>query len=154
MKHLLTLTLALLLALPAFTQNQEEAIKKVCLAETQAWLDADLNAWVATHAQHENETLAYTNPDGTWGNMVGWANIYKAIKEGAATAEKNTAKLSVDNFKTIIQTNMAFAMYDQTLTDAVGKASKSREHRSLILKDGQWKIVAVMAYYEVAEVKK
>lgn len=152
MKHLLTI--ALLFALPAFAQSQEDAIKKVCLAETQAWLDNDLNAWAATHAQHENETIAYTNPDGTWGNMVGWANIYKTIKEGAATAEKNTAKLADDNFKTIVQGSMAFAMYDQSLTDAAGKVSKSRENRVLTLKDGQWKIVAVMAFYQLAEVKK
>ena len=66
MKHLLLLTL--LLSLPIFAQSQEEAIKKVCMAETQAWLDADFNAWVATHAQHENETVAWTNPDGSFVN--------------------------------------------------------------------------------------
>ena len=44
MKHLLTLALALLLTLPATAQSAEEAIKKVCLAETQAWLDNRLVA--------------------------------------------------------------------------------------------------------------
>ena len=154
MKHLLTLTFALPLALPTFAQSQEEAIKKVCLAETQAWLNADLNAWVATHAQHENETLAWTNDDGSNQHMVGWDNIYKAIKDSAATAEKNPSKLSADNFKAIVQGSMAFAMYDQSLTDAAGKVSKSREHRSLILKDGQWKIVAVIAFYDNSGEKK
>ncbi len=154
MKHLLTLALALLLAFPAFAQTPEEAIKKVCLAETQAWLDADLNAWVATHAQHENETLVWVAPDGSAGNMVGWTDIYKAIKEDAATAKKKSSKLVDDNFKFIIQGSMAFAMYDQSVTDADGKVTKSREHRTMILKDGQWKIAAVISVYERVEVKK
>lgn len=154
MKHLLTLALALLFTLPVTAQSAEEAIKKVCLAETQAWLDADFNAWVATHAQHENETLAWTNEDGSNQHLIGWDNIYKVIKNAAATAQKSSGKLAADNFKTIVQGSMAFAMYDQSLTDAAGKVSRSREHRVLTLKDGQWKIVAVMAFYQLAEVKK
>lgn len=154
MKHLLTLALALFLALPAFAQTPEEAIKKVCLAETQAWLDNDLNAWAATHAQHENETAAWTNDDGSNQHLVGWANIYPVVKDMAATMQKNPSKLAADNFKTIVQGSMAFAMYDQSLTDAAGKVSKSREHRVLVLKDGQWKIAAVMAFYEMAAAKK
>jgi hypothetical protein len=49
---------------------------------------------------------------------------------------------------------MAFVAYDQTLTAADGKVSKSRENRSLILKDGQWKIVAVLAFYDSSGDKK
>lgn len=154
MKHLPTLVFALFLSLPTFAQNPEDAIKKVCLAETQAWLDNDLAAWVATHAQHESETVAWTNDDGSNQHIVGWGNIYPVVKDMAAAMQKNSPKLSTDNFKAIVQGSMAFAMYDQTLTDAAGKASKSREHRVLILKDGQWKIVAVMAFYELVEAKK
>jgi hypothetical protein len=153
-KHALLFALALLLALPVFSQSKEDAIKKVCIAETQAWLDADLNAWAAAHAQHENETIVFTNPDGTFFSLVGWDNIYKVIKEGAATAKKDDSKLGNTNFTYIIQTDMAFVAYDQTLTAADGKVSKSRENRSLILKDGQWKIVAVLAFYDNSGNKK
>jgi Domain of unknown function (DUF4440) len=153
-KHALLFALALLLVLPVFSQSKEDAIKKVCIAETQAWLDADLNAWAATHAQHENETAVFTNPDGTFSSLVGWDNIYKAIKAGAATAKKSDDKLSDENFSYIIQTDMAFVTYDQTLTATDGKVLKSRENRSLILKDGQWKIVAVLAFYDNSGDKK
>lgn len=153
-KHALLFALALLLALPVFSQSKEDAIKKVCIAETQAWLDADLNAWAAAHDQHENETIVFTNPDGTFFSLVGWDNIYKVIKEGAATATKDGAKLNDENFTYIIQTDMAFVTYDQTLTAKDGKVSKSRENRNLILKDGQWKIVAVLSFYDSLGGKK
>ena len=154
MKSTFLLALALLFSLPAFAQTAEESIKKVCLAETQAWLDIDFETWVAQHAQHENETLVWTNPDGSFGSLVGWPIIYKTIKEGAANAKKDPAKLSHENYAFIVQGSMAFAAYDQILTAPDGKISKSREHRNLILKDGQWKIVAVMAFYDHAGAKK
>ncbi|MBK9492216.1 MAG: hypothetical protein IPO07_28080, partial [Haliscomenobacter sp.] len=47
--------------------SAEEAIKKVCLAETQAFLDLDFDTWSSYHVQSADEQLAWNNPDGTYG---------------------------------------------------------------------------------------
>ncbi len=132
----------------------EEAIKKVCIAETQAWLDNDFEAWAATHSHDANETIAYTNPDGTFGSLVGWENIVSVIKPAAATGKKSESKLSNDNFKFIIRGEMAFAFYDQTIIDPDGKINKMHEYRALLLVNGEWKIAGVMAFWEMTEPKK
>ncbi len=149
---------ALLLGFLLFASSQlaaqtptEEALKKVCIAETQAWLDNNLDAWAATHTQGENAVLVWNNPDGSIGNMVGWTAIAATVKEAAAKGTKSTSKLVDENFRFTIQGNMAFVLYDQTLTGADGKTSHSREHRVLLLQGGQWKIEAVMAFYDVSK---
>lgn len=154
LKCTLPIVLALLFAFPVFAQTAEESIKKTCLAETQAWLDADFDAYAATHAHHENEALVWTNPDGSFGNVAGWEAVSTEIKKYMSGRAKDPAKLSGDSFKFIIQSSMAFVMYDQTLTASDGKISKSREIRTMILTDGQWKIAAVMAFYDHSGDKK
>ena len=70
MKHLfLSLAFGLLAVAPVFAQKNEEAIKKVCLAETQAWLDQDVEAWAATHLQSDQDVLTWNNSDGTCGQL-------------------------------------------------------------------------------------
>lgn len=158
LKCTILFVLALFLARTAFSQadlsKHEENIKKACMTDTRAWLDADLEAWAATHAKHENETLIFTNADGSFTSINGWETIYAAMKNYMSGRSKDTAKVSADNFKFIIAGDMAFVMYDQTLTPADGKIAKSREHRSMILKDGQWKIIAMMAFYDHTLTKK
>lgn len=151
---LLPLLAALWLCLPAQAQSPDDhqaAIQKVCAAETQAWLDNDYQAWASTHAHSENALLLWTNPDGSAGTMLGWADISKTIQEAAANSSKRTAKLTLENFRFTIRGDMAFVQYDQTLTEADGKTTKSREHRVLVAEGGQWKIEAVLAFYEVAK---
>lgn len=134
--------------------DDQEAIKKVLREETQAYMDADIAKWSAQHAQDEKQVIIGNNSDGTYSAVIGWAAMAGWAKDDFSKRGKYTDKLSNDNYLFSVQGNMAFVAYDQTLTTADGKASKSREHRVLVRKDGLWKIQAVMVYFNPEGEKK
>lgn len=139
---------------PADTTEVQEAIKKVLREETQAYMDADIAKWTAKHSHDENETAIWNNGDGTYGGFIGWAAMAVWATEDFSKRGKYTDKLAYDNYKFTIQGNMAFVAYDQAATTADGKVTKSREHRVLVRKDGQWKIQACLIFFNPEGEKK
>lgn len=153
MKQPILLLFALFAFSPLFAQNldtpaERAAIQKVCMAETQAWLDKDMAAYAAAHLQSEQEVLIWNNDDGSYGSFSGWKAIEAAIREDIKTSKRSTDKLMLENVQFTMSGNMAFVVYDQILTASDGKVQKSREHR-VLLHDakGGWKIQAMMAFW-------
>lgn len=137
----------LLLSVNAFSQSSDqEAIKKVCLSETQAYIDFNYDSWASFHVQSPDEQLAWNNPDGTYGSEVGWESISKGIKDYFKTAQKESLKMSNEKFTYVIRGEMAFAAFKRSTQNQEGKTTQIQEYRTLLKLNGIWKILAVQAY--------
>lgn len=148
MKKSFTLILGVLLFC-ANTYSQtadQEAIKKVCVAETKAFNDFDFDAYASYHVQSTDDQLALNKADGSFSSISGWEAISKALKNYFQTSKKESVKLASDNFTFVIHDDMAFACYNASSQNTEGKTSVSKEFRTLLKINGQWKILAVLAY--------
>ena len=150
MKKLFFLILgSLLISVQTFSQAaDQEAIKKTCLAETQAFYNRDYNSWASYHVQSADEQLNWNKPDSSFGFQSGWNEISKGMEDWFKTAEKDNSKISSDNFTIVIRGNMAFAAYNANAVNINGTIKHSRENRTLLKINNQWKILAVEAYLE------
>lgn len=137
-----------ILSLNSFSQTEEEAIKKVCLAETQAFTDMDYTAWASYHVQSADEQIAWNNPDGSFGSKSGWEPISDGMKEYCKSGQKQNVKLSSDNFAFAIHGDMAFVSFNRSSQTLDGKTTNIREYRTVLRSKGQWKILAVLAYVD------
>ncbi len=148
-KSFVSILVALLFCMQSFSQTAEqEAIKKVCLSETQAYTDFNYDTWASYHVQSADEQLAWNNPDGTFGSQSGWEEISKGMKDWFKTATRKNLKQSSDNFMFIIHGDIAVVAYNTTSQNADGKTTKSRDYKTLLNVKGQWKILAVQAYVD------
>lgn len=150
MKNTLTFVLlGLLLSTPIFAQTaDQEAIKKVCLEETKAFIDFNFDVWAAYHVQSAEDQLAWNNPDGSFGSSSGWDEIQKGMKSWFQTAQKVVDNRTNDNFSFVIHGDMAFVAYNSNSVNAEGKTTKLREYRTLLKNNGKWKILAVQAFVD------
>ena len=140
---------SLFFCVQAFCQStNQEAIKKVCLAETQAFNKHNYDSWASYHVQSADEQLNWNTADSSFGFQSGWNEISKAMKEWFKTAKDDNSKLSNDNYSIVERGNMAFAAYNAKAISPDGVTRRSRENRTLLKVGGQWKIVAVEAYLE------
>jgi ketosteroid isomerase-like protein len=147
MKSFILILGALLFCAQTFSQTaDEEAIKKVCIAETQAYVDFDYDALASYHVQSADDQLALNKADGSFSSISGWEAISKALKNYFQTSKKEPVKLASDNFTFVIHGDMAFACYNASSQNTEGKTSVSKEFRTLLKINGQWKILSVLVY--------
>ena len=129
--------------------KEEEAIKKVCIAESQAFADLDYEAYASYHAQTADEQLVLNSPNGTYNVKVGWDSISTTVKKWILAGKKdNVKKVFGDNFTIVIHGDMAFAAYDGRVQNADGKIVRMRENRTLLYMNTQWKILAVQVFID------
>ncbi len=140
---------------PIDIKQEEAAIKKVCIAESQAFSDLDFDAYAAYHVQSADDQLVYNRPNGTYGAKIGWDTISRVVKGWIQAGKKeDVSKVSGDNFTIVIHGDMAFAAYDgRTQKVADGKTTRLRENRTLLYTAGQWKILAVLVYIDYSSGK-
>lgn len=122
--------IALLLCAHCFAQTQtteEDAIKKICLAETIAYANLDYNAWASYHVQSKDEQLNWNEPNASFGFQSGWDEISTGMKDWFKTAKKEDTKISSDNYTIVIRGDMAFAAYSTSTQTTAGKTTKLRE---------------------------
>ena len=155
MKKSFVLTLAaLLFCMQSFSQTPEhQAIKKVCIAETQAYNNFDYDTLASYHVQSADEQLSWNNPDGSFGFQSGWQEISNGMKDWFKTATKENLKQSSDKFSFVIQGNMAFVSYSTSSQNAAGKTTQFRDYKTLLNMKGQWKILSVQSYVDHSSVK-
>ncbi len=149
MKSFFLIIGALLFCAQSFSQTaDEEAIKRVCIAETKAFNDFDFDAMAAYHVQSANDQLAINKPDGSFSSKSGWEAIGKALKNYFQSNKKETVKLASENFSFVIHDDMAFACYNASSQNIEGKTILAKEFRTLLKINGEWKILAVLAYVD------
>ncbi len=150
MKRSIILIVGLMLGYLSFAQNaDQEAIKSVCYGETRAYLDHDYDAWASFHAQTPEDQLSWNNPDGTFGFISGWSALSKDAKEWYKDGKKIDASVfESTDFTFVIKGDLAYVAYSTARKDAEGKVMKTREHRTLLKMNGQWKILAVQAFID------
>jgi ketosteroid isomerase-like protein len=155
MKKTLFLILGVLLfCASSYSQTTEEkAIKKVCIAQTKAFNDFDIDALAAYHVQSVNDQLTINKSDGSYSVTSGWENINKALKNYFQKSKKGSVKLASDNFMFVVQGKMAFVCYNASSQNTNGKTTISREYRTLQKIKGQWKILAVLVYIDYIKAK-
>lgn len=125
---------------------EEEAIKNVIIAETEAFWDKDFNALSNQWAHGD-----YVRIVGWWQRggitvMKGWSVIGERmetlIKENP---EKNRQQVRRDNMNIRVSGNMAWVTFEQYGTDtgetAMDMPGLSYETRILEKQSGHWKIV-------------
>lgn len=153
-KSFILLATVLIFSVQSFAQTAEqEAIKKLCLAETQAYNNFDYDTWASYHVQSADEQLSWNNADGSFGFQSGWEEISKGMKDWFKTATKEKLKQSNDNFMFTIRGDIAFVSYNTTSQNADGKTTKLRDYKTLLNVKGQWKILAVQAYVDYSSGK-
>jgi hypothetical protein len=148
-KIIILITGVLFLTTYSYAQKkEEEAIKKVCIAETKAYYDFDIDALTFYHVQSENDQLVANLPDGSFDAKSGWGNISKVLKDYFQTTKKESVTLTSNNFTFVIQDKMAFVCYNASSQNTAGKTTLIREYRTLLKIKGQWKILAVQAFVD------
>lgn len=127
--------------------SEEEAIKKVIRAETDAWRNRDAQAWQSTWLQ-DSAAIRTIVINNNLNDKVGWENfgpeVMKQIQEDPM-ADVN--EYISDSFNIRTSGDMAWVNYHQLVKSANdGSESASREQRVLLKEDGEWKILSQTTY--------
>jgi tetratricopeptide (TPR) repeat protein len=146
MRKFTILTAFLCSGFMAFSQNAEdEAIKKVIRAETEAYFKRDLEAWKATwlHDPKINRTFIYSN---SYTSSAGWDSAQAELERNFRQyPDPVPLQISNENYNILTKGDMAWVDYDQALTmsgmDTANGNGRSHEYRVLVKEGGQWKIV-------------
>lgn len=132
---------------------EEEAIKKVVIAETDAYCKRDFKAWADTHIDASTTTSMMT-PNGNPGSMGAssdFQKMSKGLKRWMEASPQSEMQLTApsDDWICRINGNMASISYNEyNLMVKTGAKIKSRELRVLEKIDGQWKISAQSSIWD------
>jgi tetratricopeptide (TPR) repeat protein len=126
------------------TYSQDADIKKVIANESEFFAKKDMAGWQSTWLHDASSSWALINGLGYF-TANGWDSIAaKATRNFARFPKADAAKSATDSFSIRKEGNLAIVDYKQTLTLpnlAPFDQFVSWEHRELIKKGGQWKIV-------------
>ncbi len=137
-----TLALCAMSFTTAYAQSADEAaIKKVCEAETQTWIDGDKKGHAACWHIQPYSMMLVSLPDGTF--LTASGNELKALEEQAMGGGGTFAN---SNYLIRISGNNAWATFDQTGANTKGDKKTSKELRILEKVNGDWKIVVMDAH--------
>jgi hypothetical protein len=159
MKSLIACTLLVLAGagflLPEGTPTQveeEEAIKRVLLAETDFFFARNYEGWASTFVQEPGAIQIWNNGDGSYTHSVGWETISKNVKAFMEShPEPNATPLWRENFVFRHYGDAAFVTFDKYMGDRA-TAKPIKEVRVVEKVDGEWKIVCVAAFINYVEV--
>lgn len=138
---------ALLLQFSAMAQNPtEEAIKKVYINETAAYIKRDMATLASYHVQSKNDILIVNTSDGNYSLKTGWKDISDDLLNYFAAAPKDSSTIERTNFIIKVSGQMAFVSFDSQWKAPDGNTTSIHEFRTLLQVNKVWKILAVQAY--------
>jgi len=146
----ITLVLSLLSAICLAQSPDEKAIKKALADETNAFIKLDLPRQMSFYVHEPYINSQYNNADGSLSVSEGWNAIESGMKAyHKANPKQNFVKVQQANWKLKqMGPDWYWVHYDQTMTDAKGKAGKSKETRIMQRINGQWKIASMVALWD------
>ncbi len=126
------------------TAAEEEAIKAVIAAETNAFWDQNLVALLETLIQDDNLIYISIGSNG-YRERMGWDNNYAYYKKAASEDWSDWTDITVErsNWKIDIHGETAFAVYNQNMKFKLNgepMTTHSKEIRMLKKVKGGWKI--------------
>ena len=131
----------------ALAQNpgDEDAIRRVLLAETDRFFARDFDGWASTFVQVPAAVQAWNNADGTYTHRLGWETISARIREIIKNnPAPDTRPMVRENFVFRHYGNAAFVTFDKYIGDR--KTVKPiREIRVVERVGAEWKIVCLVA---------
>jgi hypothetical protein len=141
-----TLTVAVLVAVSGAAvlaeSPDEESVKKVIRAETDAYFNADADAWAATWLQDDTATRTLVANDSYWSRR-GWDNFGPEMMQSLGKSKPVSVEVQADSYIIRINGNLACVEYAQhfiPLGSNINVVAFSRESRVLIKQNGEWKI--------------
>ena len=152
MRKFTLLTAIMFLAIIACGQNPEENnIKNVLRAETEALYKRDLEAWKQLWVHDAQANRNFISSYGM-SSRAGWDSI-AAARERAIQKDPKPVPIQLKNDNYTIRTNgnMAWVEYNQELSypdlDTSDGSGYTREYRVLIKENNQWKIASQITTY-------
>ena len=123
----------------------EEAIRRVLLAETDRFFARDFDGWASTFVQVPAAVQAWNNADGSNTYRLGWDTISARIREFIKNnPAPDTRPMVRENFVFRHYGNAAFVTFDKYIGDR--KTVKPiREIRVVERVGAEWKIVCLVA---------
>jgi|GEM_PF-769260 len=125
-------------------ESDEEAIKKLCIKETDAYVKRDFNTWANCYVDAPTTSLILTNngDPGSMSESTGFQKIAKGMKEWMVVSPQSEIQV-LDRSSWIIKINgnMASVSYSQfNLMVKSGAKIKSKELGVVEKINGAWKI--------------
>ncbi len=122
----------------------DDAIKAVIKAETDAYFKRDAEAWQAAWMHDAKASRTLIGAGGGNSPTVGWDKLSAGMQNEIKESPKPiSVELSSDHYLISSDGSMAWVEFDQTLTaPGVFPTSHSREQRTLLKQNSQWKILS------------
>lgn len=138
---------------PADFEKEKQAIFEVIEKETSSFYARDYNAWKNTRSQTDYEFQAWNNGNGTFDAEVGWqqvnTGIEKYIKEHPVAVTSHPKVIRKNINCRFYGDSCAFLTWDQYNSDSAVKTyTHSKDLRLMEKQNGEWKIVAVAAFWD------
>lgn len=142
-KFILALALFSLPTIALFAQSADEtAIKKLCEAETRAWLAKDATTFNNCWQVRPYSRILVTTEDG---------NVFALgadqLKAAQADVMGGGGTFVNSNYLIHVDGNSAWVTYDEVKTDDKGTQHPSYEMRLLEKVGGEWKIVGMSVHH-------
>lgn len=132
--------------------DEEEAIKRVLLAETDFFFARDYDGWASTFVKEPGAIQIWNNGDGSYTHSVGWETISKNVKAFMEShPEPNTTTLWRENFAFRHYGDAAFVTFDKYMGDRE-TTKPIKEIRVVEKQGGGWRIVCVAAFIDYMKV--
>lgn len=147
-----TLTIAVLLALSSaavFAQSpDEEPVKKIIRAETDAYFNCDADAWAATWLHDDTAARTLVANNSYWSRR-GWDTFGPEMVQALRNSKPVPVEVQADSYIMRIDGSLACVEYAQRLKPLgsnINVVAFSRESRVLIKQNGEWKIATQITH--------
>lgn len=117
-------------------ESEVTAIKKLLMDESTYAAKRDFTNWSSCWAHSDEAVFTYIRAEGTV-SRFGFDNIARSFKD----ANSFLPEINCKNYYFLIGENSAFISYDQTDNWGEEPGETKKQTRTLIKKDGQWKIL-------------
>lgn len=144
---LIILFIGLVIPMANAQSAEEEEIKKVIRAETDAWRMRDAEAWKATWHQSPEATRTIVMNHNLV-DAVGWENFSPIVMEEIEQDPRaDINEYITDDYMIRVSDDLAWVNFHQVVKSADdGSESHTREQRVLIKEEGDWKILSQTTY--------
>jgi tetratricopeptide (TPR) repeat protein len=147
-----TLTVAVLVAVSGAAvlaeSPDEESVKKVIRAETDAYFNCDADAWAATWLHDDTATRTLVANNSYWSRR-GWDNFGPEMMKSLRKSKPVPVEVQSESYIIRIDGNLACVEYAQQLKPLgsyTNVVAFSRECRVLSKQNGEWKIATQITH--------